>query len=341
MMNSKLIKISISLVVISLILVGGFLLWNGSLFGKALPEQARPTLTSPSVKTVATPGLQQTNPPPIPSEHTNSGQGQDVKPVCGGPAIMQILALGVDQQEQADAIRLVRIDFVDQQISVLSIPRDLWVQIPDLAEHDITEGRINASYGYGEYFNGEGGGVISFANTLYTNYNVTFDHYLVVHFDSFEKIIDQIGGVDITLDQPLDGTLQGVRFFPAGKHHLDGATAMEFVRIRFPDTDAYRVDRQTLLMQSVIAKLKDPANFTLLPGLGVSLLADQSLITDLSLSNVSKLICLAKRMDAGSVTFQSIPAEMYTGAVTSSGGNISIPSPEVAQVVQDFWNGEK
>ena len=107
---------------------------------------------------------------------------------------------------------VVRIDFIDQQISVLSIPRDLWVQIPDLAEHDITEGRINASYGYGEYFNGEVGGVISFANTLYTNYNVTFDHYLVVHFDSFEKIIDQIGGVDITLDQPLDGTLQGGRF---------------------------------------------------------------------------------------------------------------------------------
>jgi len=68
---------------------------------------------------------------------------------------------------------------------------------------------------------------------------------------------------------------------------MDGATAMEFVRIRFPDTDAYRVDRQTLLMQSVIAKLKDPANFMLLPGLWVSLLADQSLITDLSLSNVS------------------------------------------------------
>jgi len=44
-------------------------------------------------------------------------------------------------------------------------------------------------------------------------------------------------------------------------------------------------------------------------------------------------------MDAGSVTFQSIPAEMYKGAVTSSGGNVSIPSPELAQMVQDFWNG--
>ena len=96
-MNSKLIKISISPVVISLILVGGSMLWNGSLFGKALPDQASPTLISPSVKTVASPGLQQTNPPLIPSEPTNSGQSQEAKPVCGYPAIMQILALGVDR----------------------------------------------------------------------------------------------------------------------------------------------------------------------------------------------------------------------------------------------------
>jgi len=346
MMKPKLIKSSIALLIICLIVLAGFMIWNGSILGKALPTPVKPTNSSPLVQvTPGKPSAQQPDLVPATPETTNSDEptiasqegGGD--PVCGGPPVMQILALGVDPQEQTDAIRLVRVDFVTQQVSVLSIPRDLWVPIPGFTEHGINEYRINAAYGYGEYFNGKGGGVVSFANTLYANYDITFDHYVVVHFDSFEKIIDQIGGVDITLDQPVDGTLQTLPYFSTGTHHLDGATALQFSRIRYPDNDAHRVDRQTMVIQSVIAKLKDPANFKLIPGLAISFLTDKSLITDLSLNDVSTLVCLTKKFDADSVTFHSIPAEMYTPTKAASGFFYDLPSPSVAQFVQDFWNG--
>ena len=340
------IKGSIGLLIICLIVLAGSMVWNGSIFGKALPTQVEPTNSSPLVKvTPGTPGAQQSDlVPPTPEttnldEPTTASQGEGGDPVCGGPAVMQILALGVDPQEQADAIRLVRVDFVTQRVSVLSIPRDLWVPIPGFTEHGINEYRINAAYGYGEYFNGKGGGAVSFANTLYTNYGITFDHYVVVHFESFEKLIDKIGGVDITLDEPVDGTLQTLPYFGAGAHHLDGATALQFSRICYPDNDAHRVDRQTVIIQSVIAKLKDPANLKLIPGLAISFLADKSLITDLSLKNISTLVCLAKKIETGSIDFQSIPADLYTPTKASSGFFYDMPSLAVTQFVQDFWNG--
>jgi hypothetical protein len=90
-------------------------------------------------------------------------------PLCGGPAVMNILAIGSDARGNhylyglADVIRLVHVDFVNARVSILEVPRDLWVQIPEIADHyDISEGKLNQAYLYGNrglgYYDGPGEG---------------------------------------------------------------------------------------------------------------------------------------------------------------------------------------
>ena len=75
------------------------------------------------------------------------------EPLCGGPETMTVLALGVDSGGDndylyglADVIKVVRVDFVTPKVTVMSLPRDLWVQIPGIEDFGVTEGKLNQSY---------------------------------------------------------------------------------------------------------------------------------------------------------------------------------------------------
>ena len=123
---------------------------------------------------------------------------------------MNILAVGSDARGDhylyglADVIRLVRVDFVNARVSILEVPRDLWVQIPEIADHyDISQGKLNQSYLYGNkglgYYDGPGEGPGLLARTLNLNFGAQPDHYLAVNMHTFEAIVDAIGGIDVYL----------------------------------------------------------------------------------------------------------------------------------------------
>lgn len=215
------------LLLVAVIAASGYYLWTNPIFGKQLPEFSGEMIQTftplPAVQTalsgtVVSP-TQQT---PV-SGHGKESEEVRVKKsdaVCGQTEPMIVLALGIDEVEQADVIRLVRVDFVERKVLVLSIPRDFWVPIPGLEEYDISQFRINAAYGYGEYFNGAGQGVVKFSETVYYNYGIIFDQYGAVNFDVFEELIDAVGGVDFYLDGPIGA------YGYKGYHHMDGATAL-------------------------------------------------------------------------------------------------------------------
>ena len=107
----------------------------------------------------------------------------DPQPLCGGPEVMTILAIGVDTFDDeyfyglADVFRIVRINFVTPEVSVLAIPRDTWVEIPEISDHyGITQGKLNQSYFYGTkamgYYGGPGEGPGLMALTLVINFNL-------------------------------------------------------------------------------------------------------------------------------------------------------------------------
>lgn len=331
------------LLLVILLLAGLFyLLWTNPLFGARLPEFTGEPLQTftplPAVSTsisatessmpASSPLL---NEPGIPTEDV------EIKPssaVCGQAQPMLILGLGIDEVEQADVIRLIRVDFTERRVLVLSIPRDFWVPIPGLEEYDITEFRINAAYGYGEYFDGRGQGVIKFSETVYYNYGIAFDHYGAVHFDIFEQLIDAVGGVDFYLDGPIGA------YGYKGNHHMDGKTALAFVRERKADLDRYRIMRQSVIMNALIQKLSQPENLTRLPALGVKVLNDRGVVTDLTLRDVNTFICFIQEIDKESLVFVDIPPDLYTPMITNYGRHIKVPSPEATTFIQDtFING--
>ncbi len=89
-----------------------------------------------------------------------------------------------------------------------------------MGAYSITEGRINATYGYGETLLGKGKGITSLMDNLTYNFGVSFDHYLVLNLQRDQShYIDKIGGVVIHLDQAVS---DGWSNFSSGDHHFDG-----------------------------------------------------------------------------------------------------------------------
>src|SRR5678816_3391549 len=209
------------------------------------PFEMPPTWT-PDPDTLATLQVTSTIAPvsqasPLPTITANVG-------LCGAPPVMNILTIGTDARGNnytyglADVIRLVRIDFVNPKVTVLEMPRDLWVEIPDIADNlnGQDHEKLNQAYLYGNpgfgYTDDPAQGPGLLARTLVLNFGTQIDHYAAVNMRTFEKIINAVDGIDVTLPETVDGrtpTDTNKRLlFPAGTHHLDGTRALTLARIR-------------------------------------------------------------------------------------------------------------
>ena len=136
---------------------------------------------------------------------------------CSGPPVMTLLAVGTDARSNsynyglADVIRIVRVDFTTAKVTILEFPRDLWVEIPDIAD-DINgqdHEKLNQAYLYGNpgfgYYDGPGEGPGLLARTLALNFGVNADRYIAVNMRTFEKIVDAVGGIEVNLPNGVDG----------------------------------------------------------------------------------------------------------------------------------------
>jgi len=249
------------------------------------------------------------------------------QPMCGGPAVMNILAIGSDARGAnylyglADIMRLVRVDFVNARVTILEVPRDLWVEIPGISDHyDITHGKLNQAYLYGNkgfgYYDGPGEGPGLLARTLKLNFGAQPDHYIAVNMKTFEAIVDAIGGIDIYLPyevsvkSPANPKGFGV---PPGQHHFDGETALWVARIRQYNVFG-RAENQNIVMCALRKKLLSPAVVPAIP----TLIKDfqRYVQTDLSPEQINQLGCLATQMHGTDVVFASFPMELFKSTKT-------------------------
>jgi LCP family protein required for cell wall assembly len=219
-------------------------------------------------------------------------------------------------------MRLVRVDFVNPGVMAVDLPRDLWVEIPGIADHGVTYGKLNQAYLFGNpgmgYYDGPGGGAGLLARTLDKNFNVQADHYLAVDMSTFVSIIDSIGGIDIYLDSGLDlnsGTTSTDPdlVFGAGSHHLDGTQALKLARNRNPST-FQRARNQDIVLSGLRAKLLSPAMIPAIPNLITQF--STAVQTDLSPNELSKLVCLAQSMDTDNIKMVELPEKMFTSEST-------------------------
>jgi LCP family protein required for cell wall assembly len=254
---------------------------------------------------------------PIPTMTSNVG-------LCGGPTVMDILTIGTDARGNnytyglADVIRLVRVDFVNPKVTVLEMPRDLWVEIPDVADNldGQDHEKLNQAYLYGNpgfgYTDDPAQGPGLLARTLALNFGTQIDHYAAVNMRTFEKIVNAVGGVDVTLPETVDGrtaTDTNKRLlFLAGTHHLDGTQALTLARIRIEGVFA-RAENQNRVLCALRAKLTSPAVIPKIPELIKSF--QGAIQTDLSPEQLGQLACIGTQIRSGNVIFATFPSEHF------------------------------
>ncbi len=252
--------------------------------------------------------------------------------VCGRSDALTLLILGIDEHAQADAIRLARIDFSKSEINLVAIPRDFFVSVVGFEKYGIEKGRINATFGYGEYFLGAGNGAKSLAENLAYNFGVEIDHKFVLHLDEIASYIDAVGGVEVTLDAPASDARN---YFPAGVNEFDGERAVAFMRIRQYDSDFRRIDRQTIVLKALLEKVRSGLSPTKVLSLIVALLNDDSTQSDLTLRDLQSFYCLSQQIDKQNIHVREIPSEMFHSYITPGGGWVLIPHAEVPDYIRE------
>ena len=244
------------------------------------------------------------------------------QPLCGGPSTMNILAIGSDARGDhylyglADVIRLVRVDFVNARVSILEVPRDLWVEIPEISEHyNITQGKMNQAYLYGNkglgYYDDPGEGPGLLARTLNLNLGVQPDHYIAVNMVTFENIVNAVDGIDVYLPEEISvRSKENPKGFaiPPGQHHIDGETALWIARIREYSTFG-RANNQNIVMCALRKKILSPAIVPAIPELVTTF--QKHVQTDLNPEQINQLACLATQMSGQNVVFASFPIRLF------------------------------
>ncbi|HSG42481.1 MAG TPA: LCP family protein [Anaerolineales bacterium] len=267
-----------------------------------------------------------TSTPPLTPTATATPTATEIPAVCGGPRTMFILLIGSDARSNtynvglADAIRIVRVDFVEPGVQALAFPRDLYVQIPGIADHGgITHGKLNQAFLYGNpgygYTDSPDLGPGLLAETLELNFGASSDLYISTNLQTFVKAIDAIGGVDVVLPYVVDGRVKGSfdnnRYFPAGKQHLNGYRTMLLARMR-PQGDLQRNEVQNIILQALAKKLLSPDVIVKLPELADAFKG--SVQTNISPVEIGQLACLATMIDSQNVEFMSFPEELFESA---------------------------
>ncbi len=161
--------------------------------------------------------------------------------------LFNILLIGQDRRpdegrQRSDAMILCSFNYETKELAMISFLRDLYVQIPGYADN-----RLNAAYVYS--------GFPLITQTFEKNFGVSIDGCLEVDFDSFEQIIDILGGVDIELTAEEAQIVGGDAH--EGLCHLNGEQALIYTRIRKIDSDFQRTERQRKLLGSMFKKMKD------------------------------------------------------------------------------------
>jgi len=193
-----------------------------------------------------------------------------------------------------DSMIIISYDKTTKKASMISVPRDLYVKI-DKNKKD----KLNTAYEYGYYRKNNG---INFTKELISKITgVYIDKAVILDFSSFEKIIDQVGGIDIVLAKPFEENQQwGYEFsLPAGPNHLDGKNALYYARSRYSSSDFDRSRRQQEVMFALKDKLTN-LNFWSDPIKTLSILNSvrSNIKTDINIWNTAELLDLAKEVNS-------------------------------------------
>lgn len=255
-----------------------------------------------------------------------------------------ILVLGLDYRDwvagsgapRSDSMMLITIDPITHKAGMLSIPRDLWVDIPGF-----THNRINTAYALGEGYRVPGGGPALAMQTVEDLIGVPITYYMVIDFATFERMIDEIGGIDVLVTQRIKISPIGrlSHWLEAKAYHLDGPDALAYARVRKGAGDDFgRSQRQ---QQVALAILDRVVGFDMLPTLVTKAPAlyqelSSGVRTNLSLEDMIALSWLAVRINKDDIVSGVIAPPNMVGFYTRpDGASVLRPIPDQIRALRD------
>ena len=231
------------------------------------------------------------------------------KPDSVARSTVNVLVVGLDNVEggsRTDAIALAIFDAENKALRIASIPRDSRVYIPGRSWD-----KINHAYVYG--------GINLLRETLVNLTGMPVDYFVKVNYKSFPRIVDILGGVDIYVEKRLHYNDYSGKLFiniPAGQQHMDGKTALGYVRFRHdPLGDIGRVKRQQKFIDIMMKKIRTPAILPKLPAIFTEIY--DSIDTDLAPLEALKLVQFATSLSPDRIKMFMAPGR------TGSSKNIS------------------
>lgn len=282
-------------------------------------------------------------PPPVTVPDSN------LPPAWDGASRISVLIIGLDYRDwsagegapRSDTMIVLTIDPLTKTAGMMSVPRDLWVNIPGFGYS-----RINTAYSNGEGSQLPGGGPELARKTVEQVLGVPIQYYAQVDFGTFVSFIDLIGGVDIRVSEamrvdPVGGGKDKIIITCCGMRHFNGVKALAYARYRKDkEGDIARAERQQRLILAIRDKVLSPENFPVLIGKAQQFYNEFSagIRTNMPFDTAIQLGVLAKDIPVESIRHGVIDYSMVTLHDITLGGqpaSIMKPMPDKIRELRD------
>lgn len=232
------------------------------------------------------------------------------------PFRMNSLILGMDRAPdgtdlaRTDTMILTTVVPLEPYVGMLSIPRDLWVRLPDGGDN-----RINTAHFFAENLVA-GTGPQAAKDVVTANFGVDVQYYIRFQFEGFKAFVDALGGIPIQLQEPTAG-------YAPGEHVLNGEQALAFVRDRQGTDDFFRMDHGQLFLKALVSHLMKPRNWIdLIKAVPILL---TSVDTDVPIWLWPRMGVALLRAGSDGMDLRAISREMVQGITTSEGAQVLVP----------------
>ncbi len=242
--------------------------------------------------------------------------------------VTNILLIGTDERtdyfnfrSRADSMMILSLNRKTNEVKLISLERGMLVQIPGRKPDILTH-----TFRYG--------GASLLIQTVETHFKIKIDNYVRINFHMFQKLIDEIGGVDVVISQKEADAINANRntlHVSEGMNHMDGKTALDFSRLRRIDSDWRRIERQRKVIAAIKTKMKNKSVFEL-SGAAENCLPYVQ--TDLSSGEFASLLIKMPDLANGGFEDMTIPAKgTYKGL-----GNVDFSAN--SKILREFIYGK-
>jgi LCP family protein required for cell wall assembly len=262
---------------------------------------------------------------------------------------------GHDGAYLSDSLMVMSLSPSDRATTLISVPRDLWVQIPPNSGQ---YAKLNAAFangmanGYGSYPPGQLAGGLEAAAKVSDVTGLDIPYFMTINFQGFRELVDALGGVDInvptafTANYPINDDPQinagwKVIHFNTGMQHMDGERAIEYARARYviapasEGSDFARSTRQQLLIRAIASRMRSPSAWTGLSGAMTAL--QKAIYTNLSLADLTAFTLKLDLNNAAHVGLST--TNVLVNGTSGDGQDILLPQNGNWDAIKQYVSG--